>query len=48
MKNKERLWRFVDQMKMSRQWILVIEDIDWKMKRRVDTMMDLVKEQGNL
>ena len=48
MKNKEGLWRFVDQMKMSRQWILAIEDIDWKMKRRVDTMMDLVKEQGNL
>jgi len=25
-----------------------IEDVDWKMKRRVDTMIDLVKEQGNL
>ena len=48
MKSNEGLLRFVDQMKMSRQWILVIEDVDWKMTRRVDTMMDLVKEQSSL
>lgn len=48
MKSKEGPWRLVDQMKMGRQWISAIEDIDWKMKRRVDAMMDLVKEQGNL
>jgi len=47
-KSREKLWRLVDKMKMGRQWISAIEDIDWKMKRRVDAMMDLVKEQGNL
>ena len=47
-KSREKLWKLVDQMKMGRQWISAIEDIDWKTKRRVDAMIDLVKEQGNL
>ena len=33
MKSKEGLWRLFYQMKMGRQWILAMEDIDWKTKR---------------
>ena len=31
--NEEGLWRLFYQMKMGRQWILAMEDIDWKTKR---------------
>ena len=33
MKSKEGLWRLFYQMKMGRQWILAMEDIDWKTKK---------------
>ena len=32
MKSKEGLWRLFYQMKMGKQWILAMEDIDWKTK----------------